>query len=164
MKWFFDLFKNNEEEEIDREHNSQNVMDRKKEWNKGREMETRISYQYPKGEFRFPLIPDDDRETKKHPSLRERDRKQEINVPIPTAKIKVEPVIKQKKVKLRIEVPDLLNQLIFLLQYMDLKRDRKNINLHYKWRIRKAEKKKILHPLIKKSKEYKNRYLINQPS
>ncbi len=98
MKWFFDLFKNNEEEEIDREHNSQNVMDRKKEWNKGREMETRISYQYPKGEFRFPLIPDDDRETKKHPSLRERDRKQEINVPIPTAKIKVEPVIKQKKV------------------------------------------------------------------
>ena len=99
MKWFFDLFKNNEEEEIDREHNSQNVMDRKKEWNKGREMETRISYQYPKGEFRFPLIPDDDRETKKHPSLRERDRKQEINVPIPTAKIKVEPVIKQKKVK-----------------------------------------------------------------
>ena len=100
MKWFFDLFKNNEEEEIDREHNSQNVMDRKKEWNKGREMETRISYQYPKGEFRFPLIPDDDRETKKHPSLRERDRKQEINVPIPTAKIKVEPVIKQKKVKI----------------------------------------------------------------
>ncbi len=99
MKWFFDLFKNNEEEEIDREHNSQNVTDRKKEWNKGREMETRISYQYPKGEFRFPLIPDDDRETKKHPSLRERDRKQEINVPIPTAKIKVEPVIKQKKVK-----------------------------------------------------------------
>src|SRR3954454_7091599 len=98
MKWFFDLFKNNDEEEIDREHNSQNVMDRKKEWNKGREMETRISYQYPKGEFRFPLIPDDDRETKKYPSLRERDRKQEINVPIPPAKIKVEPVIKQKKV------------------------------------------------------------------
>ena len=55
-------------------------------------------FPYPKGEFRFPLIPDDDRETKKHPSLRERDRKQEINVPIPTAKIKVEPVIKQKKV------------------------------------------------------------------
>ena len=100
MKWFFDLFKNNEEEEIDKEHNSQNVMDRKKEWNKGREMETRISYQYPKGEFRFPLIPDDDRETKKHPSLRERDRKQEINVPIPTAKIKVEPVSKQKKDKI----------------------------------------------------------------
>ena len=99
MKWFFDLFKNNDEEEIDREHNSQNVMDRKKEWNKGREMETRISYQYPKGEFRFPLIPDDDRETKKHPSLRERDRKQEIKVPIPPARIKVEPVIKQKKVK-----------------------------------------------------------------
>ena len=29
MKWFFDLFKNNEEEEIDREHNSQNVTARK---------------------------------------------------------------------------------------------------------------------------------------
>ena len=72
----------------------------KMESNKGREMETRISYQYPKGEFRFPLIPDDDRETKKHPSLRERDRKQEIDVPIPTSKIKVEPVIKQKKVKI----------------------------------------------------------------
>ena len=40
--------------------------------NKGREMETRKSYQYPKGEFRFPLIPDDDREIKKHPSMRKR--------------------------------------------------------------------------------------------
>ena len=81
MKWFFDLFKNNEDEEIDREHNFQNVTSKKMESNKGREMETRISYQYPKGEFRFPLIPDDDREIKKHPSWRERDRKQEIDVP-----------------------------------------------------------------------------------
>ena len=66
MKWFFDLFKNNEEEdeEIDLEHNFQNVTSKKMESNKGREMETRISYQYPKGEFRFPLIPDDDEKEK----------------------------------------------------------------------------------------------------
>ena len=84
MKWFFDLFKNNEDEdeEIDLEHNFQNVTSKKMESNKGREMETRISYQYPKGEFRFPLIPDDDREIKKHPSGRERDRKSGNRCPI----------------------------------------------------------------------------------
>ena len=100
MKWFFDLFKNNEDEEIDLEHNFQNVTDKKRNRIKAEKWKPVFPINILKGEFRFPLIPDDDRETKKHPSLRERDRKQEIDVPFHTSKIKVEPIIKPKKVKI----------------------------------------------------------------
>ena len=103
MKWFIDLFKSNEEEVIDIENDFHHTSARKVESSKGREMETRISYQYPKGEFRFPLVPDDTRETIKHTSSsRERTRRQEqeIEVPIPVSKVKVEPVYKKEKVRI----------------------------------------------------------------
>ncbi len=103
MKWFIDLFKSNEEEVIDIENDFHHTSARKVESSKGREMETRISYQYPKGEFRFPLVPDDTRETIKHTSSsRERTRRQEqeIEVPIPVSKVKVEPEYKKEKVRI----------------------------------------------------------------
>src|SRR3954453_4474824 len=106
MKWFFDLFKDKEEEHIVGGHDSkpehfENVSVRKGRTDRGGEMETRISYQYPKGEFRFPLVPDDDhRIRKKHPPVVEKERKREKEVPIHLSKVKVEPVYKPNKVNM----------------------------------------------------------------
>ncbi len=106
MKWLFDLFKDKEAEHIvggqdSKPEHFENVPVRKGRSDRGGEMETRISYQYPKGEFRFPLIPDDDhRVRKKRPPFVEKERKHEKEVPIHLSKIKVEPVDKPKKMNL----------------------------------------------------------------
>ena len=129
-------------------------------------METRISYQYPKGEFRFPLIPDDDSRNKKTSFIeRKRSREQEINVPIPTAKIKVEPVIKQKKVKIEnrstrpFKPTDIPSPIYGFKERPE--EYKTTLQMEYK---ESGEEKKTSSIDQEEAKIYKKRYLINQPS
>lgn len=69
MSWFkklFHFFKSEEDEYID-EH-----VPTKNEGN--REVDAKVIYQYPKGQFRFPLIPDEDRK-----DVRKGDGKRNVN-------------------------------------------------------------------------------------
>ncbi|WP_262381020.1 DNA translocase FtsK [Bacillus infantis] len=62
MSWIKKLFRvfNNEDEYIETEEERPYIKPEKpKKDRDGREMEARILYQYPKGQFRFPLIPDE---------------------------------------------------------------------------------------------------------
>ncbi|WP_456273713.1 DNA translocase FtsK [Bacillus sp. AK031] len=59
MSWFKKVFGRSKEENVHSEeplYKEEKLIDKKTEKNK--EIEARISYQYPKGEFRFPVIPD----------------------------------------------------------------------------------------------------------
>jgi DNA segregation ATPase FtsK/SpoIIIE, S-DNA-T family len=61
IKKIFTRFQNDDEEEInDIEVEPKAVNTRKAERSQKKDVEARVLYQYPKGQFRFPLIPDED--------------------------------------------------------------------------------------------------------
>ncbi|XJZ26516.1 DNA translocase FtsK [Bacillota bacterium Lsc_1132] len=106
MSWlqnFFQMFRKHEEEQLDEEefytHQSKSdFSDRKNDY---KEMDARITYQYPKGKFRFPIIPDEI-----HPLERKPSRQGKPN-PANEEKAKNEsqPVKKQSLPKMRSAAP-----------------------------------------------------------
>lgn len=76
MNWFKKVFKQfaSEEEELNQVEESVEVEQQPKmestAWKK--EIDSKIIYQYPKGNFRFPLIPDEEKDDKKETDRRKR--------------------------------------------------------------------------------------------
>ncbi len=76
LKRLLNLFKSDEEQQADIEHqdereNSNTVSSSRLKMQHGRDVEAKIAYQYPKGKFRFPLIPDEEpiRENRTFPQV-----------------------------------------------------------------------------------------------
>ncbi|WP_210364886.1 DNA translocase FtsK [Bacillus sp. REN3] len=59
IKKLFTIFQNEDDEFDVWPEQKQAAIQGKKEHNQAKEIETRVLYQYPKGQFRFPLIPDE---------------------------------------------------------------------------------------------------------
>lgn len=77
---FFQKLKKNEEEQLDSEElytSDNDVYYTQKKAEPSKEIEARIAYQYPKGQFRFPLIPDEG-QTKNKDDKRDRVKSRQI--------------------------------------------------------------------------------------
>lgn len=103
-KWIKKLKNNEEERPVTEEKKRVSYPQSSHEQGRGKEVEARITYQYPKGQFRFPLIPDEDVKRKRTSERREsriEDRRRKQNIQpeqIETTKVELE-IKKAKEVK-----------------------------------------------------------------
>ncbi|WP_139187886.1 DNA translocase FtsK [Bacillus tuaregi] len=114
MKRLLRLFKEDVEhidEDSEHTHDStENKLEMKQKREIGKEVDAKIVYQYPKGAFRFPLVPDDDKQMKNRSNRPVRpDRKQEQELshepPRQERKRRHSPPVKQEPVT-RKRVPE----------------------------------------------------------
>lgn len=105
MSWiqsFFQAFKKDDEEYEEDIHKKNDIESNKKSAtsqskDNSRKAEARIAYHYPKGQFRFPLIPDG-KELSNQPRHRNRHKKRNEPSPIVTEPVKKEkPIVKEVK-------------------------------------------------------------------
>src|SRR3954469_18883137 len=89
MQRLFRFMKDKEVEDIEEDperilETSKSTTAARKKWDSGKEMEAKVTYHYPRGSFRFPLIPDEDKseraETifKKEPQKKTEDEKRRV--------------------------------------------------------------------------------------
>ncbi|GAA0332820.1 hypothetical protein GCM10008967_24400 [Bacillus carboniphilus] len=103
-KWIKKLKNNEEERPVTEEMKRVSSLPSSHEQGRGKEVEARITYQYPKGQFRFPLIPDEDVKRKRASERREsriEDRRRNKSIQpeqVETAKVELE-IKKVKEVK-----------------------------------------------------------------
>jgi DNA segregation ATPase FtsK/SpoIIIE, S-DNA-T family len=101
LSWIQDFFqrlrKNEEEEQLDSEElftSDNELYYTQKKMEPSKEIEARIAYQYPKGQFRFPLIPDEG-QTKNKDDKRDRVKRRQME----EMKVDVSDNVTHKKVR-----------------------------------------------------------------
>src|SRR3954462_8013158 len=80
MQRLFRFMKDKEVEDIEEDperilETSKRTTVTRKKWDSGKEMEAKVTYHYPKGSFRFPLIPDEGRSERMETLIKEEPQK-----------------------------------------------------------------------------------------